>query len=1018
MRKTANFGEMYPVVKLFLNNETGTPICATTDSNLAITTLVSKRTLACTVASEITLTSSDRLYLWVGVDLDVGVGTNLTKAELNVEGILNGNYDSYVLFPALVPRPSISNLSPASGTTGTSVTITGNNFGDVQDNNLLTFNGTAAMPTGWTNTQILVPVPNGATSGAVLVTRKGIQSNTLNFDVVSGTISGTITDTGSGLPIAGAVVEALQAGGVRRAARTRSTGTYSLTELNGGVYELRVSASDYATALRSAINVSAGSTTTMDVAMSKVGVISGVVTQSNGSTPITGAALKVFQGSSVVASAVSSATGAYSIQRLNPGSYTVQASAPAYQNQNQTGVIVTAQATTTVNFSLNAGTASGVIRYVYDEAGRLVSVTDGMDESAKYAHDSVGNVVSISRHSAGQASIFEITPNSGIVGTVVRITGSGFSTIPTDNVVRFNGTQATINSASSGQLVVSVPTGATTGSITITTPSGAASSSSPFVIDTNRPTIVDFNPKVGDPGSSVTITGTNFESTLNGNQVTFNASRAGVTGATSSVISTAVPAGSISGRITIDTPKGTVVSADDFFVTPKIPDFCCYSATDIEFTSRMSIGESKVITINGASKLGIVVFDAQAGQRISFNWTNVSIGNSWVRLYYPNGTIFGDYNFPSTFGVGNGSFFTTTLLSNLGQPYSTTVPLTGTYAIVVDPEGTSTGSLTLTLGLVPPDNVYSMSVGGPSKTIFLDSPGQNAQVFFTGLAGERVGLFMSNSNIAARDLSIYDPNGKLLTDMFRLTVDFNDMAPLPITGTYMIVVNALGRFTGNFTLTLYDIPPDFTAPIIAGGATVTATTTVPGQNARLTFNGTAGQRVSLKLGSGTLPQYFLSILKPDGSILISPGVGFASSGGFINPQTLPFDGVYTIVIDGFRQHIGSVPLTLYLVPSDTTGTTLINGTATTISTTTPGQNALVTFSGQASQAVTIRITNNNMGEVTVRLLKPDGTSLTSTTSSNNSFNLPSTLTVAGTYTVSIDPTGSNFGSISVNVTSP
>jgi uncharacterized protein YfaS (alpha-2-macroglobulin family) len=60
-----------------------------------------------------------------------------------------------------------------------------------------------------------------------------------------------------------------------------------------------------------------------------------------------------------------------------------------------------------------------------------------------------------------------------------------------------------------------------------------------------------------------------------------------------------------------------------------------------------------------------------------------------------------------------------------------------------------------------------------------------------------------------------------------------------------------------------------------------------------------------------------------------------------------------------------------------------------------------------------------MSVVTIKLLKPDGTTLTSSTSSVANFNLTTqTLPSTGTYTVSIDPSGANVGSMNVRATSP
>ena len=107
------------------------------------------------------------------------------------------------------------------------------------------------------------------------------------------------------------------------------------------------------------------------------------------------------------------------------------------------------------------------------------------------------------------------------------------------------------------------------------------------------------------------------------------------------------------------------------------------------------------------------------------------------------------------------------------------------------------------------------------------------------------------------------------------------------------------------------------------------------------------------------------------------------------------------------------------VGADPTGSVTVGGSALNVTTTVPGQNATVTFSGTSSQQITVHVTSNSMGSVTVKLLKPDGTTLTSTTSSSASFNLATqTLSVTGTYTISIDPGGANIGSMNVSVTSP
>src|SRR5207253_9061566 len=108
----------------------------------------------------------------------------------------------------VIPPPSISSLSPTSGAVGTSVTITGTNFGASQGTSTVTFNGTSATPTSWSATSIVVPVPSGGTTGNVVVTVSGQASNGVAFNVfpsisslspTSGPVSASVTITGLNL---------------------------------------------------------------------------------------------------------------------------------------------------------------------------------------------------------------------------------------------------------------------------------------------------------------------------------------------------------------------------------------------------------------------------------------------------------------------------------------------------------------------------------------------------------------------------------------------------------------------------------------------------------------------------------------------------------------------------------------------------------------------------------------------------------------------------------------------------
>ena len=99
-----------------------------------------------------------------------------------------------------------------------------------------------------------------------------------------------------------------------------------------------------------------------------------------------------------------------------------------------------------------------------------------------------------------------VTPGSGPVGTLVRISGAGFAPVLGDNAVRFNGTPAVVTSASATVLETIVPTGATSGPITVATAAGEATSS-PFTVTTGTRLLISKTPDQStySTGQSITI---------------------------------------------------------------------------------------------------------------------------------------------------------------------------------------------------------------------------------------------------------------------------------------------------------------------------------------------------------------------------------------------------------------------------------------------------------------------------------------------------------------------------------
>ncbi|MGH2596486.1 MAG: IPT/TIG domain-containing protein [Actinomycetota bacterium] len=161
-------------------------------------------------------------------------------------------------------------------------------------------------------------------------------------------------------------------------------------------------------------------------------------------------------------------------------------------------------------------------------------------------------------------TITGFSPTSGPIGTVVTITGSGFTGA---NDVRFNGVSVgTGNFAVSSdiQITATVPSAATTGLISVTTLGGTATSSSTFVVTSPQlPIITGFSPTSGPIGTVVTITGSGFTGAI---VVKFAGVKATFTVNSDTTITATVPAKATTGKIVVKTPAGTASSPTKFTV--------------------------------------------------------------------------------------------------------------------------------------------------------------------------------------------------------------------------------------------------------------------------------------------------------------------------------------------------------------------------------------------------------------------------------------------------------------------
>ncbi len=380
---------------------------------------------------------------WSATRIVVAVPTGATTGSVVVT--VGGVASNGVNFTITVAAPSITSLSPTSGSVGASVTVTGTNFGATPGTSTVTFNGIVGTPSLWSATSIVVPVPVGATTGSVVVTVGGVASNGVNFTITVAAPSITSLS-----PTSGSVGASVTVTGTNFGA---TPGTSTVT-FNG-----IVGTPSLWSATSIVVPVPVGATT------GSVVVTVGGVASNGVNFTITVAAPSITSLSPTSGSVGASVTVTGTNFGATPGTSTVTFN----------GIVGTP--------SLWSATSIVVPVPVGATTGNVVVTVSGAATASVVvaASETVSNGVAFTVTTA--PSITSLSPTSGSVGVSVTITGTNFGATPGTSTVTFNGIVGAPSSWSATSIVASVPSGATTGNVVVTV-GGTASNSVPFTVST------------------------------------------------------------------------------------------------------------------------------------------------------------------------------------------------------------------------------------------------------------------------------------------------------------------------------------------------------------------------------------------------------------------------------------------------------------------------------------------------------------------------------------------------------
>ncbi|OYV49721.1 MAG: hypothetical protein B7X10_01705, partial [Burkholderiales bacterium 21-58-4] len=531
------------------------------------------------------------------------------------------------------------------------------------------------------------------------------------------------------------------------------------------------------------------------------------------------------------------------------------------------------------------------------------------------------------------------------------------------------------------QIVATVPGGATSGPISVTVGTVTATSSASFSV--TGPMITGFAPVAGTNGTIVTVTGTGLDPVPGSTTATLDGMSVSITSISNTQFTFAVPSTATSGPIQITTPNGQATSANDFIIAPG----SIGAANIITSSTLTTSGPVQNLDIGVANSYGVFAFGASTGQwltvQLAILSTTISGGNVAYQVYSP-----------SNAQIASGTVSASVMSIHLPQ-----IQATGTYIVAF---GSGSGTVDVSAAL---ETDASLTINAAPQSISALWPWQSKRLVWTATAGQSLVLGITNYNPGLgsdfAQLTAYAPDGSLLaTSSCGYLGCLMNLNSVPTTGTYTVVIQPLNANPLNFTAALVTA---VTGSLTTTGSPVTVVTTVPGQSATLTFSGTQGENLgfgitNLVLVPASVIGVTVDIYSPSG-MLLNSSCNTTSPGCGISLNNLPLTGTYSIVITPAGTAIMNLTATL---TQDVTGT-LSPDTPLAINLTTPGENALLTFSGTPGQVMSLQVSGVSTTPAGAPLQEtvynPDGTTFSTTTT--NTIIVP--IASSANYSVLIAP---------------
>jgi RHS repeat-associated protein len=356
---------------------------------------------------------------------------------------------------SLYAAPTITSISPTSGAVGGSVSIAGTGFGATQGTSTISLNSANVSVMSWSDSTIIAVVPAGASSGTFSVTVGGQAANSPTFTVSALPSGWSQADIGStGVSGSG----------------TYANGTFTVQGAGQQIWGT-------ADAFHFAYQPWSGD-----------GTIVARVVSMNGSAAYRSAGVMIRETLDAGSTNAKTSSWPYYGQicfdlRATTGGNSSEPGCPSLSLPYWVKVVRSGNTFTSFQgpdgvtwTQIGSGQTINMAQNIY--VG--LAVTSGSTSATATA---TFDNVSVSSTSSPAPVITSLSPASGLPGSQVTISGSGFGASQGGSVVTLNGIPVTINSWSSSAIVITIPAGAATGPMQVSVaPTLNASNSIVFTV--------------------------------------------------------------------------------------------------------------------------------------------------------------------------------------------------------------------------------------------------------------------------------------------------------------------------------------------------------------------------------------------------------------------------------------------------------------------------------------------------------------------------------------------------------